>query len=234
LVPFVSRRPLRKRLLLALAAVAAVAGLYLLVRHNAGSASPGVNSAERPLAPDFLLPRLDGQRLALASYKGKVVLLDFWATWCAPCRQEIPQFVKLQDKYRDRGLQIIGISMDDEPEPVRDFSQGFKMNYPVVMGNAKTGELYGGVLGLPTAFLIGRDGRIAFKHVGPADLPDLEKEIVDLLQQGPHSSLSEPEISLLSAALPVAVPANSQAGAKAALLPDAGSFAFSAHRLHLP
>ena len=111
-----------------------------------------------------------------------MVLLDFWATWCDPCREEIPHFVELQNKYRDQGLQIVGISMDDGPEPVRDFYQSFKMNYPVVMGNATTGELYGGVLGLPIAFLIGRDGRIYSKHIGATDISVFEGEIATLLR----------------------------------------------------
>lgn len=111
-----------------------------------------------------------------------MILLDFWATWCDPCREEIPRFVGLQNKYGQEGLQIVGVSMDDTSEPVRDFCQRFKMNYPVVMGNAKIGELYGGVLGLPIAFLIARDGRIYAKHIGAADISVLEKEIVSLLQ----------------------------------------------------
>ena len=89
--------------------------------------------------------------------------------------------MELQDKYREQGLQIIGVSIDDSSEPVRDFSQQFRMNYPVVMGTAKTGELYGGVLGLPIAFLIGRDGRIYAKHIGATDIAVFEKEIAGLL-----------------------------------------------------
>ena len=137
---------------------------------------------EHAMAPDFSLPQLSGERLDLSAYRGKVVLLDFWATWCDPCRDEIPRFVDLQNKYRDQGLQIIGVSMDDGPEPVRDFYQRFKMNYPVVMGTAQTGELYGGVLGLPIAYVIGRDGRIYAKHIGATDISVFEKEIVNLLQ----------------------------------------------------
>ena len=125
---------------------------------------------------------MSGQQLHLSDYRGSVVLLDFWATWCDPCREEIPHFVELQNRYRDQGLQIVGVSMDDSPEPVRDFYRQFKMNYPVVMGNASTGELYGGVLGLPIAFLIGRDGRIYSKHIGATEIVVFEREITMLLR----------------------------------------------------
>ena len=147
-------------------------GLYSMRRKHGPEHRP---------APDFNLPQLNGQTLQLSSYRGKVVLLDFWATWCVPCRAEIPHFVELQQKYGDRGLQIIGVSMDDSPEPVRDFYQQFHMNYPVVMGTAKTGELYGGVLGLPIAFVIGKDGLIDSKKIGAADMAILEREIEKLL-----------------------------------------------------
>jgi len=139
------------------------------------------------MAPDFSLPELSGGQLKLSSYRGKVVLLDFWATWCTPCREETPQFVDLQNKYGDRGFQVIGVSMDDEPEPVRDFYKQFRMNYPVAMGNAKIGELYGGVLGLPIAFLIGRDGRIYLKHIGPVGMSTFEREVTSLLESQPDS-----------------------------------------------
>lgn len=138
---------------------------------------------QRLLAPDFVLPQLDGTPLRLSAYRGKVVLLDFWATWCDPCREETPHFVDLQQQYADRGLEIIGVSMDDTSEPVRDFYRQFHVNYPVVMGDAKTGEAYGGVLGLPIAFLLDRDGRIVTKHMGPTEAATFDQEITSLLSK---------------------------------------------------
>ena len=159
----------------------AVVAHYALRHHHAPRiATPA--TAQRLPAPDFTLPQLDGHDLRLSSYRGKVVLLDFWATWCDPCREEIPHLVELQQRYGDSGLQIIGISMDDSSDPVRPFSQQFHMNYPVVMGTARTGALYGGILGLPIAFLIGRDGRIYAKHIGATSAEVFEKEIKTLLQ----------------------------------------------------
>ena len=179
--------PRRIQIALVIALATAVAALaFALHRFNPGSAAPPgsrITSAEHSFAPDFSLPQLNGETLNLSDYRGKVVLLDFWATWCDPCREEVPRFMELQKKYRDQGFQMIGVSMDDNPEPVRDFYQQFKMNYPVVMGNARTGELYGGVLGLPIAFLVGRDGRIYSKHTGPINISSLDEEIAAQLQR---------------------------------------------------
>lgn len=166
--------------LITVAIIGAVAGLYSLRHNHASSAT--ISATANHVAPDFTLPQLDGHDLRLSSYRGKVVLLDFWASWCEPCRVETPHLIELQKKYGDEGLQIVGVSMDDSPEPARAFYQQFHMNYPVVMGTAKTGELYGGVLGLPIAFTINRDGRIYAKHIGATGPAVFEKEILSLLR----------------------------------------------------
>ncbi len=163
---------------LALAGIAIAGLLYFGRSHGTGSKALAV-------APDFTLTQIDGQPLQLSSYRGKVVLLDFWATWCDPCRDEIPHFVELQQKYGNQGLQIIGVSIDDSIDPVKPFAEKFRINYPIVMGSAKIGELYGGILGLPIAFMIGRDGHIYRKHIGATNVTVFETEIAHLLQNGP-------------------------------------------------
>ena len=168
---------MQRRILISAILVLVAAGLYVRVHRGGSTRAPQQHSA----APDFSLPELNGQTLQLSTYRGKVVLLDFWATWCDPCREETPHLVELQNKYRDEGLQIIGISMDDSPEPVREFYQRFHMNYPVVMGNAQIGELYGGVLGLPIALVIDRDGRVYAKHIGATDVSVFEQDVRGLL-----------------------------------------------------
>jgi cytochrome c biogenesis protein CcmG/thiol:disulfide interchange protein DsbE len=168
---------------LIMVAIALVIGIYKVSRSGTAPSRPrGPSSVLNAAAPGFRLQDLDGKRLDLADYQGKVVLLDFWATWCGPCRGEIPHFVQLQDKYRERGFQVIGISMDDGPKPVHEFYRQFKMNYPVGLGNQKVAEAYGGVLGLPVTFLIGRDGRVAAKYVGEVQMSTLEQRIESLLQ----------------------------------------------------
>ena len=171
-----------KRAVLVLIAILLAAGLFMASRHR--SEHTGVPSAaNHSPAPNFTLTDLNGQPLELASYRGKVVLLDFWATWCTPCRAEIPHFIEFQNTYRDQGFQAIGISMDDDLKPVRPFYEQFKMNYPVALGNEKLAQAYGGILGLPVTFLIDRDGRIAAKYVGAVDIGVIQQGVQSLLQK---------------------------------------------------
>jgi thiol-disulfide isomerase/thioredoxin len=177
-----------------LGVVALVVGLYFV---NSMWIAPLATqkaqaSTDHPFAPKFALTDISGQKLSLDDYKGKVVLLDFWATWCGPCRIEIPEFVDLQKRYRDQGFAVVGISMDDGPEPVRDFYQQFKMNYPVALGDSKLAELYGGILGLPTTMVIGRDGRIYAKHIGATDISVFEEEVKALLDAKGEASDFKP------------------------------------------
>jgi len=140
---------------------------------------------ESGAAPAWELKDLEGKTVKSSDFKGKVVILDFWATWCPPCRAEIPHFVDLQKTYGDKGLTVIGVSLDEGgPKVVKEFSQKFKVNYPMVMGNDKIVSDYGGVEGIPTTFVIDRQGRIVNKHVGYADKETFEKEIKPLLQAG--------------------------------------------------
>ncbi len=169
----------------AVLAIVFVIGIYYVNRYWIAPAvmiqTQAKGSSQHPLAPDFSLTDISGKKVNFSDYRGKVVMLDFWATWCGPCRIEIPGFIALQNRYGNEGLAVIGISMDDGPEPVVDFYKQFRMNYPVAMGNEKLGELYGGIIGLPTTFLIGRDGRIYAKHEGATDIAVFEDEIKQLL-----------------------------------------------------
>src|SRR5512135_196123 len=139
--------------------------------------------AEVRTAPDFSRVDLNHQTVSLAAFRGKVVLLNFWATWCSPCLAEIPHFVEWQRKYAAQGLQVIGISMDDDEQPVRAAYQKYRLNYPVAMGDEQLGEMYGGILGLPVSFLIDRNGQIRFQHRGGIDLELAQSEIQSLLSK---------------------------------------------------
>ena len=134
-------------------------------------------------APDFTVTDLQGKKLSLSDYRGKVVLLDFWATWCAPCLEEIPHFVDMQQKLGPQGLQTIGISMDDGPKPVQKFYQEHNLNYPVAVGDSKLADSFGGMMGLPVTFVINRDGQIRKKFVGATDPAVIEQEVVAALKQ---------------------------------------------------
>ena len=137
---------------------------------------------QRHEAPDFALKDADGKTVHLSEYRGKVVLLDFWATWCDPCRLEIPWFIDLQRKNKDKGFEVLGVSMDEEGwEVVKPFMRSVGMNYRVVIGNDETTQMYGGVDSLPSTFLIDRQGKIAAIHIGLASRKVFEDGVEELL-----------------------------------------------------
>jgi cytochrome c biogenesis protein CcmG, thiol:disulfide interchange protein DsbE len=133
------------------------------------------------VAPDFSRANLAGKPVQLADYRGKLVLLNFWATWCAPCREEMPKFSQWQRDYGAQGLQIIGVSMDDEVASVKQLLTQHPVTYPILMGDAKLGESFGGVLGLPLSFIIDAQGRIVARYQGEADLVKMEAKVKELL-----------------------------------------------------
>ena len=132
-------------------------------------------------APGFSLESVQHTRVELEQYRGKVVLLNFWATWCGPCKVEMPRFMEWQKEYGARGLQVIGVSIDDSAAPARALVEKLHLNYPVVMGDAKLGERYGGVLGVPVTFLIDRAGSVRARFDGEEHLAAEERQVREKL-----------------------------------------------------
>ena len=151
----------------------------------ADSTSPaGATCAAKTSANfDFTLKDPAGANVKLSDYKGKVVLLNFWATWCGPCKVEIPEFVEAYNKYRDRGFVILGVLSQDDPpqQELQAFMSEFRMNYPVMREHAHLEESFGTLWALPTSFVIDRKGQVCSKHMGAFSKEDLEREINGLL-----------------------------------------------------
>lgn len=138
---------------------------------------------DRNPAPDFSLRDADGKTVTLSEYRGKVVLLNFWATWCGPCRIEIPWFTEFERKHKDQGFAVLGVSMDDGGwDDVKPYLRNAKVNYRILMGDHQVAMLYGGVEALPTSFMIDREGKIASVHVGLVSKWVYENDINELLR----------------------------------------------------
>ena len=182
-----NRTPFRAacRWSLALAAVFAFAAALPACTQSAPLPSnrPAGKTLIGKLAPALARTSLAGQRVDLKALRGKVVLVNFWATWCGPCKVELPTFVQWQRQYGPQGLQVVAVSMDDSDAPVRRFVKTLRPGFPVVIGDAKLGRAWGDVLGLPVTFLVSRDGRIASRSEGGSDLPALEREVKKLLAE---------------------------------------------------
>jgi thiol-disulfide isomerase/thioredoxin len=140
-------------------------------------------------APDFALESLDGKTTHLSDFRGKTVLLNFWATWCGPCKIEMPWFVDFQKQYGTQGLQIVGVAMDDaSKEDIAKFAKDMGVNYPILIGKEAVGDQYGGVPALPETFLIGRDGKIVDKIIGLRGKAEIADSIQEALNTHPAAS----------------------------------------------
>jgi cytochrome c biogenesis protein CcmG/thiol:disulfide interchange protein DsbE len=169
----------------ALLGTLALGAAFLMGNHGPDQAASGLkNHKDRQAAPDFLLTDSTGSQVRLSDYKGKVVLLNFWATWCGPCKAEIPWFAEFERKYKSSGLAVLGISMDDDGwKSVRPFIAQSRINYRVMVGDDATASRFGGIDSLPETLLIDRKGRIASRQLGLTAKTTYEEAIVELLRQ---------------------------------------------------
>jgi peroxiredoxin len=181
-----------KRSPVTLVIVAFVVALMLYFGyHKARRASAGFNSqlTQSSPAPDFALESLDGKTMRLSDFRGKAVLLNFWATWCGPCKIEMPWFVDFQKQYGSQGFQVVGVAMDDaSKEAIGKFAKDMGVNYPILIGKESVGDQYGGVPALPESFLISRDGKIMDKIIGLRGKAEIEDAIKKALNTQPAST----------------------------------------------
>lgn len=150
--------------------------------HGTTTGQGGTPGAVGTAAPPYALADLEGKVVKNTDFLGKVVILDFWATWCGPCKAEIPDFIALQDKYKGRGLEIVGLSVDDGgASDVKPFADEHKINYTMLLANAETARAYGGISGIPTTFIVDKQGKIVKKFLGQTDPEVFEAAIQPLL-----------------------------------------------------
>ena len=177
------RNPLILFFIAAIVAAMLFAGIRL-ARHNRAS-GPVKGQLIGNLAPDFELPALNGKKLRLSDLRGKAVLLNFWATYCGPCKIEMPWFVELQKQYGPEGFQIIGVAMDDaSTEDIAKFAKDMGVNYPILIGQESVGQSYGGVGVLPTTFFLDRDGKLIAREFGLQSRSVFVDHIKKALSQG--------------------------------------------------
>jgi peroxiredoxin len=176
-----------RRLLRFVGLTAAAGALIFAFSGSFGSHSTPVKEAwDRKPMPDFTLPAIDGRTWSLSDHRGKVVLVNFWATWCPPCRTETPELVRVHERYREQGLELVGISLDDEPElVVPGFIKRFRMPYPVLIPTPDF-SLARQIESLPTTVLVDREGRIATVHFGAVRESDLRGDLELLLGERPQ------------------------------------------------
>lgn len=161
-----------------------VLGFNLARRPRRGATSAGLQT-KNGLAPDFTLQSLDGKSVRLSDFRGKAVVLNFWATWCAPCKIEMPWFVELQKQYGPDGLQFLGVAMDDaSAKDIADFASSMGVNYPILIGKEAVGDVYGGVQFLPETFFIDRDGKVLDRIFGLRGRGEIEDDIKKILGPG--------------------------------------------------
>jgi thiol-disulfide isomerase/thioredoxin len=178
----VKRNPLILFFVAAIVAAMLFAGIRI-ARHN--RANGPAHGLMGNLAPDFDLKRLDGKNLKLSDLRGKAVLLNFWATYCGPCKIEMPWFVELQKEYGPQGFQIVGVAMDDASnEDIAKFAKEMGVNYPILLGTESVGQSYGGVNALPTTFFLDRDGKLIAREFGLQSRSVFVDHIKRALSQG--------------------------------------------------
>jgi cytochrome c biogenesis protein CcmG/thiol:disulfide interchange protein DsbE len=179
-------RSFARRYVWVILAAGVVAAVFFIAGRNDLPAQGGLEpslppSAEYGRAPAFTLTDLEGHTVSLADLRGRVVILDFWATWCPPCKREIPDFIDLQSRYGSQGLQVVGIGLD-EPDKLKAFAASIGMNYSVLVGTDDIAQRYGGISGIPTTFIIDRNGRIVDRFEGFRPKEVFESEVRRLLR----------------------------------------------------